>query len=271
MGLRLTRRPRPYHGWVIIAVVLLVLAYGWRAALQILAGIVALTVVPHALVLRHLPADLGLTVDGGAAQPVTPVVMGAEPVTPAGLRVAIKQRAFWLLALAFGMANLTFNGIAAHLMAYELARGQDATFAAWAIGLAGVLQVAGRLTVVPLGDRVPRRTIIMVMFCIQALAYAALVALPLTAGLLVHVILRGIGTGPLSPTRAALVAEMFGTERYGVIMGAMSFVVNMAGALSPVAIGVFVGVGGYGPVMWTFAIASLIGALAVSRVGRART
>lgn len=49
---------------------LLVRAVGWRDALLVLAGVLAVTtVLPHALVLRRDPADLGLQRDGAAAEP----------------------------------------------------------------------------------------------------------------------------------------------------------------------------------------------------------
>lgn len=245
-------------------------AHGWRATLWLLAGIAALLVVPQLLLLRRLPADLGLQVDGDAEPPGLDPVVVVAPVSAAGLRAALARPAFWLLALSFGLANLAFNGVTVHLLAYELSRGQSAALAAAAAGLAGIVQGVGRLLVGPLSQRLPRRTVIAILFVAQALAYGALPALPLNSGLLIHVILRSLGAGPLSLMRAGLVAEMFGTERYGTIMGAMAFVINIAGALSPVAIGLFVGVGGYTPVLWAFVATSLIGALAMSQVGRVR-
>ena len=48
---------------------LLIEGVGWRAALLVLAGVVALCALPHALLLRRAPADLGTVPDGRVVPP----------------------------------------------------------------------------------------------------------------------------------------------------------------------------------------------------------
>src|ERR687896_717903 len=73
---------------------------GWRPALLVLAGILAVaTVLPHALLLRRRPEDLGLLPDGA------PPGAGAEPSRPAAVRdvrldEALRDPAFWWLTVA---------------------------------------------------------------------------------------------------------------------------------------------------------------------------
>ena len=232
----------------------LMLAYGWRMALMGLAGILALlTILPHALLLRSMPPSTNTTHN-------TP----NKPKLRAGIRDVFAQRSFWLLTLAFALSTMAFNGMVVHLIAFEVGRGQDPTFVAWAAGLTGVLQVVGRLTLAPLSDRVSRKAITVFLFGCQAASFICLLVLPMTAGLLAYVVFRGIGNGTLTPIRAALLADVYGTERYGSINGAMSFGVSLAGATAPVLVGVLAGAVGYAPVLAAFVFTSLFAGLSIA-------
>ena len=192
----------------------LMLAYGWRMALVVLAGIVAaFTILPHALVLRRLPADVGSVVDGAVVTAShAPSITNTTPRSKTSVRDVLATRSFWLLALAFALSGLAFNGMAVHLISFELSRGQDPSFVAWAAGLTGVLQVFGRLTLAPLSDRVSRKAITLFLFGCQAMSFVCLLFLPMTTGLLAYVVFRGIGNGTLTPIRAALLADVYGTQ-----------------------------------------------------------
>ena len=234
----------------------LMLAYGWRMALMGLAAILALlTILPHALLLRGRP-------------PFTETTPSKTPRLQAGLRDVLTQRSFWLLMLAFGLSTMAFNGMVVHLITFEVGRGQDPTFVAWAAGLTGVLQVVGRLTLAPLSDRnsrrISRKGIAVFLFGCQATGFVCLLALPMTTGLLAYVVFRGIGNGTLTPIRAALLADVYGTERYGRINGALSFGVSLAGASAPVLVGVLAGVMGYVPVLVLFACTSVLAGLSIA-------
>ncbi len=244
----------------------LVLAGGWRYALMVLAGVAAvMTIAPHALLLRRAPEDVNARVDGdgiGAAQ-----IPSTAPASAAhGGPSALKQPLFWLLAIAFALAGLSFNGISVHLLSYQLAFGQDPAFAAAAAGFSGLMQVIGRIVIGPIGDRVPRRIVLLGLMISQLLSYLALALLPLSVGLIAHVVLRGIGAGPQSPIRAALIGDLFGTRHYGRIAGQMSFFTSVVGAGAPFAVGLFVGAGGYGPVPWFFAVALAVAVVVILRL-----
>jgi MFS family permease len=234
----------------------LMLAYGWRAALMGLAGILAvLTILPHALLLRGL-ADASRSRAARDSDRRSP--------TPRPVRDVLRQRTFWLLTLAFALSTMAFNGMAVNLFAFETARGQDATFVAWAAGLTGVLQVFGRLTLAPLSDRISRKAITLFLFACQAIGFVCLLALPMQTGLLAYVVFRGIGNGTLTPIRAALLADVYGTERYGSINGVMSFGVGLAGATAPLAVSALAGVAGYRSVLAVFIGTSLLAGLAIA-------
>ena len=102
----------------------LVQGYGWRNALWILAAVLAVTTIPlHALFLRRAPADLGLAPDGEAmattSMATTPIQPAARPVAHGiAVGVALRDRAFWLLSMAFALSNLSAIALAVHLLPY---------------------------------------------------------------------------------------------------------------------------------------------------------
>src|SRR3712207_6758631 len=72
---------------------------GWRTALVTLAAFLAITtILPHALLLRRRPEDLGLHVDGDGAAP-TPRARSACPPT-LSVGAALRDSAFHWLAVA---------------------------------------------------------------------------------------------------------------------------------------------------------------------------
>ena len=86
----------------------------------------------------------------------------------------------------------------------------------------------------------------------------------MSVGLLAYVVFRGIGNGTLTPIRAALVADVYGTERYGSINGAISFGVGLAGAAAPVLVGALAGAMGYTPVLGAFVVTSVLAGLSIT-------
>lgn len=238
---------------------------GWREALVWLAVMVALlTAVPHALVLRRRPEDLGLHPDGAPA--ASRVRVGSAPASSSApgvaARVAVRTASFRWLAVAFGASALVTTGVAVHLIPLLLERGRTPEVAAAALAAVGVVALPGRLVFTPLGSRWPRPLVTASIFVLQALGLGVLWAWPSGPGLWAFAALFGAGFGAISPARAALVAELFGSTHFGSISGTLALVLAGARAAAPVGASLLHGaMGGYAPVL-----ALLIGLCAASAV-----
>lgn len=252
----------------------LVATHGWRAALVILAALLAALTIPvHALVLRRSPEDIGLLPDGatapaGAAGSVAP----AEASVP--VAAAVRSASFRWLTTGFCLAFFANVAATIHLIPYLTDHGFSSGFAASAAGAIGLLALPGRVIFTPLGGRIPRRFVAAAIFAVQAVALVVLVSTSSAAGVWGFVVLFGLGFGAITPARAALVADLYGRANYGSISGILALFVTGARALAPVAAGLLYGLfGGYAPVFWLLiAVAALASGTVLllpdERVGR---
>lgn len=247
----------------------LVEAYEWRRALVWLAVILAVTtILPHALLLRRRPHDLGLLPDGGwGVDDDDRRASAILPGVPA--EVAIRGASFRWLTAGFALASLATTALAVHLIPLLLERGHAPAFAGAAMGAVGLMALPGRLIFTPLGDRWSRAAVTGGIFVLQALGVAALLAGVGDGWVWACVVLFGAGFGAISPARAALLAEFYGPLEYGRISGVLAMFLALSRAAAPVGASVlYVIGGGYAPVLWTLIAASLAAAACIVLAGR---
>jgi MFS family permease len=251
----------------------LITALGWRDALVVLAVVLAVTtVLPHALVLRRDPADLGLHPDGTAAPP--PATAGArEPEPRAGLRdttrAALADRRFRWLTLAFAANTLVVIVVAVHLVPFLTEHGHSTAFAAAATGALGALSVTGRLVVTGATRRWPTAAVTAVAFALQALATLLLLALGDTAaGAVGFVLLFGLGFGVATIARPAMLADAYSTRDYATLAALIGVALTAAKTLGPVAAGLIrTATGSYTGVLLAVAAVAMVAAAAVAFAG----
>lgn len=247
----------------------LIEAMGWRDALLVLAAVLALgTVLPHWLVLRRDPSDLGLSADGATARPAAPTgaVPGPEQVAGAGLRAtaawASRHRVFRWYAVAFAAQASAVIVVAVHLVPFLREHGHSAAFAATATGALGALSVTGRLVLTGAVQRVPAAVATAALFGVQALGVLVLLARADSAGgAVAFVLLFGVGFGAGTIARPALLAQTFGTSRYATLAGLMALVTTLATTAGPLAAGLArTTTGSYVPVLFVVTALCLLGA-----------
>ena len=243
----------------------LVQRYGWREALVILAIILGIGTIPlHALVLRRSPQTLGLLPDGALTVPQPRT--GASAERSATVREAVRSAAFWWLNSAFILATLATMTLTVHLIPYLLMRDFSAGFAASAAGAVGLLALPGRLIFTPLGGRVPRQIVTAAIFALQTASLLVLLLVPTTTGVVIFVILFGAGFGAITPARAALVSDLYGTANYGSINSIVSLCLTLSRAVAPVGAGLlFILLDSYTPVLWTAVTVSALASVAALR------
>ncbi len=245
----------------------LVETLGWRQALLALAGILAAaTILPHGLVLRRRPQDLGMLPDG-AHTPITGSVAAASAEHSLTPTMALRDSGFWWLSLGFAISTYSSVALTVHLIPYLVERGHSAGFAATVARLFGLMSLAGRMLIGPLGDRYARRLIATALLGMQFAGLLVLVLTPTVIGALVYVALFGAGAGTMTIMRAAILAERYGAASYGTISGLQQSVLTAAKTFAPLGAGLIAMLlGGYSGLLWALAALTLLGALALLRV-----
>ena len=244
---------------------------GWRGALVTLAAFLAVTtILPHALLLRRRPEDVGLRVDGDppvVAHPDNGRVAAAKR-PPVSLREAMRGPAFRWLAIGFSLSTVVNIAIGVHLVAYLQDRAFEPTVAATATGMVGAMQVAGRIVLTLFGDRINPLVTAAVVLAIQPVSILVLLLVPGVFGVFAFIILFGTMKGALTLIRPSLVVALYGRERYATIAGALASFVMIATALAPLSAGVgYDLLHSYDPLFWSFVVLSAIpvGAVLLAR------
>jgi MFS family permease len=252
----------------------LISALGWRNALVVLAGVLAVTtVLPHALVLRRDPSDLGLHPDGAAVPADTDGAEGGARGPATSLRTTARAalgdlRFRWLTA-AFAANTLVVIVVAVHLVPLLVERGHSTAFAAAATGALGALSVTGRLVVTAATRRWPIGAVTAAAFGLQAIALLLLLAAgATTTGAIGFVLLFGLGFGVGTIARPAMLADAYGTRDFATLAALVGIALTAAKTLGPVAAGLARTVtGGYGAVLLAAAAATALAAVAAARAG----
>jgi MFS family permease len=206
----------------------LIEAVGWRDSYLVLAAAGTLALVVCAL--------------GAARAPV------ADGAASASLRDVLRDVQYRRLYLATALLGIPLFVPFVYLPSYAEERGVDPVLAAGLVGAIGTASVVGRLALgalaVPLG--------LLRVFCGCFLAVALSFALWWVAGgsyalLLAFAAVLGVGYGGYVALAPAVVAERFGVERLGALLGVLYTSAGVGSAVGPPAAGAVIDAAGYGP------------------------
>ncbi len=221
--------------------------FGWQNALFVL-GCLALIIVPLAFFMR---------------EPPQPVNQGPEQTVGAALREAFAYPSFRLLTLGYFVCGFQVVFIGVHLPSYLQDQGMAPGVATTALALIGLFNVFGTYTAGTLGQRLPKRHILVAIYALRAITITWFVLAPLTATT-VYVFASVMGFLWLStvPPTNAIVAQIFGV-RYMSMLGGFVFLSHQLGSFLGAWLGglLFDATGSYSIVWW---IAVALSAMAVA-------
>jgi MFS family permease len=229
---------------------LLIDAFGWQMTLVIFATVLLL-ILPLSLALATPRAEDTKTRDAQS-----------QSVSQA-LSEAFAHRSYILLVLGFFTCGFQLAFVTVHLPAYLIDRGLSAEVGAWTVGVIGLFNIVGSMLAGWLGNRVPKRYILSVIYFSRAAAIVAFVLLPASAA---SAIVFGAVTGLLwlstVPPTSALVALMFGTRWLSMLFG-FAFFSHQVGSFLGVWLGgfVFERTGSYDLVWWLSVLFGVLSAL----------
>ena len=179
------------------------------------------------------------------------------------LREAFGHRSYVLLVLGFFTCGFQLAFVTVHLPAYLVDRGLSVQVGAWTIGIIGLFNIVGSLTSGWLGNRMPKRYILSIIYFARALSIVAFILLPASpASSIVFGAVTGLLWLSTVPPTNALVLLMFGTRWLAMLFG-FAFFSHQVGGFLGVWLGgvVFERTGSYDAVWWLsvfFGVASAV-------------
>jgi MFS family permease len=230
--------------------VYLIQAFGWQSSLVVF-GALTLLILPFALALAT-PASA--TVAPGPAASASLKQMLAE---------AFGHRSYVLLVLGFFTCGFQLAFVTVHLPAYLVDRGLSVEVGGWTLAFIGVFNIIGSLASGWLGDRMPKRYLLSIIYFARSLAVIAFITLPASPAVAIGwgAVMGLLWLSTVPPT-SSLVALMFGTRWLAMLFG-FAFFSHQVGGFLGVWLGgiLFEQTGSYDVVWWLsvfFGVASAL-------------
>lgn len=214
--------------------------FGWQTALMLFAA-VSLLILPLSIALAA-PRK-------GSAGSATPV---PQQSVRHALVEAFGHRSYVLLVLGFFTCGFQLAFVTVHLPSYLLDRGLSAEVGGWTLAVIGLFNIIGSVAAGYLGNRMPKRYILSIIYFARAASIVVFILLPPSAA---ATLIFGAVTGLLwlstVPPTSALVAVMFGTRWLAMLFG-FAFLSHQIGGFLGVLLGglAFDHFGSYNPVWW---------------------
>ncbi len=176
---------------------------------------------------------------------------------------AFGHRSYVLLVLGFFTCGFQLLFITVHLPAYLVDRGLSVDAGAWALGTIGLFNIIGSIGSGWLGDRMPKRYLLSVIYTLRSLAVIAFISLPVTtASALIFGAVMGVLWLSTVPPTSALVAIMFGTRWMATLFG-FAFFSHQVGGFLGVWLGglLFTTTGSYNVIWWLSVALGVVSAI----------
>ena len=199
-------------------------AYDWRTALQVLAGLAFFIVAPGAFLLRTPPPEA-----------VTAGAEGATPAVSMTVGEAFRTPQFTAIALTFMFCCAAHSGPILHMVSYATICGASALTATGVLSTAGAGGLLGRIVMGLLADRYGARQTLVGGLLLQAVTISLYSITSDITSLYLLSICFGFAYGGVMPLYAVLIREYFGARIMGTAFGAVTMVSSLGMAVGPVA------------------------------------
>ncbi len=201
---------------------LLISGFGWMYALYCMAATALLTIPLIRPLLRAKPVEAAAATHTATA----PVPAGLR----AQLRIAGRDRSYWLLHAAFFTCGFHIAFLVTHLPGEVGLCGLPAQVAATSLGIIGLSNVAGSIWAGWMGGIARMKLLLFWMYFSRAVAVALYLAAPKTP-LTFYVFAAALGFTWLAtvPPTAGLIGKLFGVRYLATLFGLCTFTHQIGG------------------------------------------
>lgn len=200
-------------------------AHGWRVALAVVCGALAVAALAVLALMRDRPSDLGLAAYGETTTEADPPAPGSLIALLRSPLVILWEVArtwpFWILFGTFFVCGASTNGlIQTHFIALCGDYGMAAVAAAGILAMMGLFDFVGTVGSGWLSDRYDNRWLLFWYYGLRGLSLLYLPFADFTFyGLALFAMFYGLDWIATVPPTVKLIAERFGRERANVVFG----------------------------------------------------
>ncbi|KSV95137.1 MFS transporter [Sinorhizobium sp. GL28] len=209
----------PFAAW-------LVSGYDWRTALQIIAVVVAVIMIPVSLLVRQAPA---LAVGAAAASPEE------EAQSTMTTSQVLKSPLFIILLLTNFFCCATHSGPIFHTVSYAITCGIPVIAAVSIYSVEGLAGMGGRVVFGLLGDRFGAKRVLVLGLLAQAFGALAYVFAAGLGSFYAVAALFGFIYAGVMPLYAVLARENFPLRMMGTVIGGTAMAGSLGMATGPIA------------------------------------
>jgi MFS family permease len=202
----------------------LVQAHDWRSSLQIIAALVAIVMVPVALLVRRPPA---------LAQAAPAAAAGAAHEPALSVGQALRSAPFLILVLTSFLSCATHSGPIFHTVSYAVTCGIPLMAAVSIYSLEGLAGLGGRLVFGLLGDRFGAARVLVLALLAQAIVALGYVAARELGSFYAVAALFGFTYAGVMPLFAVIARENFPLRMMGTVIGGTTMASSLGMALGP--------------------------------------
>jgi len=232
--------------------------FGWRTS-YLTIGIIALVlIILAAQFLRRDPSQIGQLPYGESEIVEESLNLEAKG---SSLQKAIHTRQFWVLGAILFCFGFSLQTIMVHIVLHATELEISATIAATILTIIGMGSIAGRIMMGGAGDRICNKASIIVCFILMSVALFWLLAAKEIGIFYLFAIIFGFAYGGIAALQSPIVAELFGLDSHGVILGSITSVTTVGCSIGPVLAGrIFDVTGSY---YLAFLICAIIAVIAI--------
>jgi len=242
----------------------LVQTHDWRGALQLIAALAAVTMIPLALLVRRPPAL--------QATPTT----APEAARESSLSVAqaLRSPPFLILVLTSFLSCATHSGPIFHTVSYAVTCGIPLMAAVSIYSMEGLAGLGGRLVFGLLGDRFGAARVLVLALLAQAIVVLGYVFARQLGSFYTVAALFGFTYAGVMPLFAVIARDNFPLRMMGTVIGSTTMASSLGMALGPVLGGLIYDT--YSSYAWLFigafalGIGAFLAAFAFTRLPRQR-
>ena len=200
----------------------------WRVAMQII-GVSALIAGSLAALMMGDPTDK----KGGSTSVVGATNNQIDVKTYYDLKAAFLSRGFVMLFFSSMICSIGFFIPFVHLVPFAIDQGFGETNGVFLLMVIGISSLTGRILLTAASDHLGRRNSMIAMYFTMALSFLLWYVAGNMTELTMFAVFYGLGSGGYVAMIAPLIAEYFGTEKIGSILGCFMPNIALGGFFGP--------------------------------------